>query len=223
MKNRWVHRLVASLGVATCFVMVGELSAQEQLKKDVPSSALGSAGNVGAEYQVMFDFLGKISQALQGSTDSTAASAKLVELPRVVDEKFETKANLEPQSNIQAREHGLKRLAGSEDFKGQPMLAWFLSKDFNIEDPFSAMMDSKQFAGTNLSHRERVVGADDSMAEAIAIPQFMFAAKLTQALDTMVKDKDSELTATRGPASQDANDLDPLTSLLKSSATKDKQ
>lgn len=220
MKNNRLHRLVAALGLAACLA-AGELRAQDLLeKKDNTLGTQNPAASFGAEYQVMFQFVEKLKAALQSSSDKDSTAANLTALPQSVEGKVEADASFQGAA---AREHSFRKLAADRDITAQPFLSWFLSKDFNLDDPFEAMMDSKGFAGATRI-REREGDAADAMAEAIAIPQFKLLAGLTNALDAMMKAKDAELTSSsRVTATKDAKDFDPLTYLLSPSAPKDKE
>ncbi|MCC7344208.1 MAG: hypothetical protein IT573_04665 [Deltaproteobacteria bacterium] len=219
MKNNRLHRLVAALGLAACLA-AGELRAQDLLeKKDNTLGTQNPAASFGAEYQVMFQFVEKLKAALQSSTDKDSTAANLTALPQSVDGKVEADASFQGAT---AREHSFRKLAAERDITAQPVLSWFLSKDFNLDDPFEAMMDSKRFIGATRI-REREGDAADAMAEAIAIPQFRLMAGLTNALDAMMKAKDADLTSSRVTSTKDAKDFDPLTYLLNPSAAKDKE
>ncbi len=219
MKNNRLHRLVAALGLAACLA-AGELRAQDLLeKKDNTLGTKNPAASFGAEYQVMFQFVEKLKAALQSSTDKDSTAANLTALPQSVDGKVEADASFQGAT---AREHSFRKLAAERDITAQPVLSWFLSKDFNLDDPFEAMMDSKRFIGATRI-REREGDAADAMAEAIAIPQFRLMAGLTNALDAMMKAKDADLTSSRVTSTKDAKDFDPLTYLLNPSAAKDKE
>ncbi|KAB2841659.1 hypothetical protein F9K50_03520 [bacterium] len=220
MKNNRLYRLVAAFGLAACLTAAGELRAQDMLeKKDNVLGTQNPAASFGAEYQLMFQFVEKLKGALQSSTDKDSTAANLTALPKSVDGKVEAEA---PIQGATAREHGLRKLAVERDITAQPILSWFLSKDFNLDDPFAAMTDSKRLVGVT-KLRDRDGDEVDAMTEAIAIPQFTFLAGLTNALDAMMKAKDADLTSSRVTAAKDAKDFDPLTYLLNPSTAKDKE
>ncbi|MDL1872063.1 hypothetical protein FBR05_07630 [Deltaproteobacteria bacterium PRO3] len=222
MKNNRLHRLVAVLGLAACLTSAGELRAQDLLeKKDNTLGTQNPAASFGAEYQLMFQYVEKLKAALQSSTDKDSTAANLTALPKSVDGKVEAEASI--QASAKVRERGLQGLSVDRDITAQPFLSWFLSKDFNLDDPFEAMMDSKRFVGASRI-RDRDGDEVDAMAEAIAVPQFKLLAGLTNALDSMMKAKDAELTSSsRVTATKDSKDFDPLTYLLSPSAPKDKE
>ncbi len=216
MKKLWLYRLIAAFGLTACLHLAGEARAQDLLeRKDI---ATNPAGTFGAEYGIMFTFVEKIKGALQGSTDNESTATNLTALPQSVDGKVEADTSI--QASAKVREQGLQKLTVDRDIKAQPILSWFLSKDFNLDDPFEAMMDSKRLVGAT-KLRDRDGGEVDAMTEAIAIPQFTFLAGLTNALDTMMKAKDADLTSSRVTAAKDAKDFDPLTYLLNPSTTKE--
>lgn len=221
MKNNRLYRLVAALGLAACLTAAGELRAQDLLeKKDNTLGTQNPSASFGAEYQVMFQFVEKLKAALQSSTDKDSTAANLTALPQSVDGKVEADASFQDAT---AREHGFRKLAAERDITAQPVLSWFLSKDFNLDDPFAAMMDSKRFLGASRI-RDRDGDEGEAIAEAIAIPQFKLLAGLTNALDSMMKAKDAELTSSsRVTSTKDSKDFDPLTYLLNPSAAKDKE
>lgn len=217
MRKTWVHRLLAVSGLAACICLAGQVHAQDLLERNPKiQGQSGAEASFGPEYQAMFKMLAKMSEALQGSTDSASTAANLSQMPEKMEGSIEAKAFV---SGDTSRENSYSRVEGEKTFKGQAFLAWLISKDFNLDDPFDALL--KQRHVETLNRRQLRESEIDSAAEAAGIPQFTYLAGITHALDAMmIKDKDLESTSIRG-VEKDSRDLDPLTFLTTPSAAKE--
>ena len=217
MRKTWVHRLLAVSGLAACFCLAGQVHAQDLLeRKPKLQGQSGAEASFGPEYQAMFRMLAKVSEALQGSTDSASTAANLSQMPEKMEGAVEAKAFV---SGDTSRQSAYTRVDGETNFKGQAFLAWLISKDFNLDDPFDTLM--KQRHVETLNRRQLRDSEIDTVAESAGIPQFTYLVGITHALDAMmVKDRDLESTSIRG-VEKDSRDFDPLTFLTTPSAAKE--
>jgi len=193
MNKKWVHIFSAMAALAFSAGINTARAQDAATSKIIGTENTGQAGNFGAEYQILFGFLTKISESLQGSKDRESTVTNLIAAPKAVEGQVEQIAPSSTLATAQtkslSRSENLSRIEGG---RSNSVLNWFLSKDFNIDDPFDSFLKLRE------KDREKNSDLEDAIEKA-EVPEFAFAVGLTEALNGFGKDKVREISKDNSP------------------------